>query len=259
LGRLPVRRGLCRAAVTSPSPVAPRVSQDIQRGFSILWDSQRKSADGEYYARDYMSAELAPYDPDLALKLTEEPDGTVPDRTLQLTIMRLAEMRPAKAAEWAAARRWDVTCTRPLHRVSGGGGGPGPAGLTSRRATWTGPNHDECWSISSPGSRSSCRLRLGGLGTDAMLQQLTPHAVAAKQGVMIAARWRRWWRMAKEAGWIRRWRTQAGGRILAERCESDQDASYDLGPAYQSCCSSNRRQGTSRIGAYATAARSVSR
>jgi len=176
-------------------PTTPLVSQDLQRGFSLLWDSQRKSADGEYYARDYMSAELAPYDPDLALKLTEEPDGTVPDRTLQLTIMKLAEMRPARAVEWAPARL-DLIRDAALRSQTALYLGLAVAGedreLAARLYQQAKSNVDlvrplpeECWSdLFTRVSLVALAGRLGEPDTEVMLQQLvaSASAVAAKQG-----------------------------------------------------------------------------
>lgn len=79
-------------------------STDIQRGYAILADILKRSAGARYYARNWLPAELAPYDPDLALKLVQTAGESVPDEALSGIVGIAAEADPTRAAAWAPAK-----------------------------------------------------------------------------------------------------------------------------------------------------------
>jgi len=84
-------------------PAKPIASSDIQRGYAILKEAWEASAGTEYYARESLAAELAPYDADLALKLTT-PDGLTADRALSGVLSAVVDADPVRGTEWAAPR-----------------------------------------------------------------------------------------------------------------------------------------------------------
>jgi hypothetical protein len=57
-----------------------------------------------FYARDWLPAEVAPYDPDLALKLASGADGKVTDIALNTIISALVQVNSARAIEWAPGK-----------------------------------------------------------------------------------------------------------------------------------------------------------
>jgi hypothetical protein len=87
--------------ITSLEPITS--PEDLQRGYAILETVRRESKGKNYSMRDYLSTELAAYDPDLALKLASG-DGPTSDMELSFIIARLAQHDPARAAKWAAPR-----------------------------------------------------------------------------------------------------------------------------------------------------------
>jgi len=95
-------------AGSSPAQIVLREPEplkggNIAWGFAILEEALRKSGKTGYYAGRYLAAELAPYDPDFALRLAQEPGGRVADSSLSIAIFRLQEVNPEKALEWAPA------------------------------------------------------------------------------------------------------------------------------------------------------------
>ena len=86
------------------TPVKPLPGEDVERGYAILEEIWKDSEGTNYYARGHVPTELAPYAPDLALRLARGPDGKVSGETLAGIISVLAEVNPARAAEWAPSR-----------------------------------------------------------------------------------------------------------------------------------------------------------
>jgi len=65
--------------------------ENISKAYSILERVWTETKDTKYYARGWLPLELAPYAPDLALKLAAEKDGSVSDFTLASAISIHAE------------------------------------------------------------------------------------------------------------------------------------------------------------------------
>jgi hypothetical protein len=84
--------------------IGPAARGDVPRGYAILEELYKQSKGTSYYARMNVPAELAAYDPDLALKLATDVDGKVSDFVLSGIIWAIAETNPAKAAEWAPSK-----------------------------------------------------------------------------------------------------------------------------------------------------------
>src|SRR5205823_1715788 len=73
-----------------------------RRAYSILERVWAETKDTKYYARGWLPLELAPYAPDLTLKLAVEKDGSVSDFTLASAISLHAEANGKNAGKWAA-------------------------------------------------------------------------------------------------------------------------------------------------------------
>ena len=84
---------------------------DLERGFEILQLVVYQSRGTAYSTRDFLPAELAPYDPDLALELAEL-DGKASDDELAVIISTLGLRDPARAGEWAPARLQQIKDVR---------------------------------------------------------------------------------------------------------------------------------------------------
>lgn len=81
-------------------PLKPLASNDVSRAYDIL-DDLWATTEGSKYYRDNIPTALAPYDPDLAIKLVARKDGTLDDGILSRIIANFAQANPARAAAWA--------------------------------------------------------------------------------------------------------------------------------------------------------------
>jgi hypothetical protein len=100
----------------APAPLLP--SSDILRGFAILIDVKRAAVGTDYYAIDSLPGELAAYDPDLALRLAQGPDGTVPPQALAGVIFQLADRDPARALTWAPPHLAQLSRSDPMSLIA---------------------------------------------------------------------------------------------------------------------------------------------
>lgn len=83
------------------TPVERAAPGDIQRGYAILEEAWKESEGKDYWVRRYVPLELAPYDPDLALKMAEGADENTRDFVLAGTIATQAKIDPRRAAAWS--------------------------------------------------------------------------------------------------------------------------------------------------------------
>jgi protocatechuate 3,4-dioxygenase beta subunit len=108
------------AVAITLAPALPLPSSDILRGFAILLEVQRAAAGTDYYAIDSLPVELAAYDPDLALRLAQGPDGTVPSQALAGVIFQLADRDPARALKWAPPHLAQLSRSDPMSLIAVG-------------------------------------------------------------------------------------------------------------------------------------------
>ncbi len=86
------------------APMKPAEDHDVLRAFALLSEVWRKSKGADYYARENLPGEIAPYDPDLALRLVQGTEGQSHDYAVMMAIYALAETDPARALAWAQPR-----------------------------------------------------------------------------------------------------------------------------------------------------------
>ena len=102
--------GETRATIPGASPTVrleamkPAGDQDLVRGFAVLAEVERKSQGKDYYARESLPTELAPYDPDLALRLVPDTKGPEHDYALAGVIFTLAQTESTRALAWGSPR-----------------------------------------------------------------------------------------------------------------------------------------------------------
>ncbi len=77
---------------------------NVAKAYKILHDVWQASEQTSYYARMSLPVELAPYHPDLLLKLAAGKDSTVHDHVLMGAIAALAEANPALAGTWGPSQ-----------------------------------------------------------------------------------------------------------------------------------------------------------
>lgn len=99
MGQTRAAAGGLSVQVTISMPQQP-ASSDIAWGFAILEEALRKSGGTDYYARRHLAQELAPYDPDFALRLVGESGAGAPDDQVYLIILTLLELNPERALDW---------------------------------------------------------------------------------------------------------------------------------------------------------------
>lgn len=85
------------------APLKLPPSHDTQRAYEIL-DDLWATTEGDAYHRSIIPATLAPFAPDLALKMAAKQDGSVDDAILSRIIIDYARADPAHAAQWAMPR-----------------------------------------------------------------------------------------------------------------------------------------------------------
>jgi protocatechuate 3,4-dioxygenase beta subunit len=100
MGQTRAAAGGLSVQITISMPQQP-VSSDVAWGFAILEEALRKSGGAGYYARRHLAQELAPYDPDFALRLVGESGSGVPDDQVLLIVLTLLEVNPERALDWA--------------------------------------------------------------------------------------------------------------------------------------------------------------
>ncbi len=90
---------LCAAALSSSA----QTNQDnIRKAYAVLERVWNESRETKYYARGWLPLELAPYAPDLTLKLAAEKDGSVSDFTLASAVSIHSETNGKTSDKWAA-------------------------------------------------------------------------------------------------------------------------------------------------------------
>ncbi len=82
-----------------PRKPLPLPGNDLRRGYAILASVAQESAGTAYYARQSLTADLAAYAPDLALKLAQEMGRDQQD-ALNEAISALSEVNPTRAKDW---------------------------------------------------------------------------------------------------------------------------------------------------------------
>ena len=87
-----------------PLVLATAKPSDLACGYAILEDVLKQSKGTKYYARRSLPFTLAPYDPDLAMKLAAQTEDGDKDWMLGAMIEQLAETDPARAVAWAPAQ-----------------------------------------------------------------------------------------------------------------------------------------------------------
>lgn len=85
----------------TPLKVLP--AHATQRAYEIL-DDLWATTEGDKYYRNHIPATLAPFDPDMALKLATRQDGSVDDSILSQVIIDYARADPERAVQWAPTR-----------------------------------------------------------------------------------------------------------------------------------------------------------
>ncbi|MBV9468211.1 MAG: carboxypeptidase regulatory-like domain-containing protein, partial [Abitibacteriaceae bacterium] len=82
------------------NPVKPLPGNDVQRAYDILDELWATTEGGKYY-RDNIPTAIAPYNPDLAVKLASRKDGSIDDGILSNIITTFAKANPTRAGDWA--------------------------------------------------------------------------------------------------------------------------------------------------------------
>ena len=86
------------AAPETAETLTAKVPENVQRGFEILQRVRRESKDKDYSMRASLSAELAPYDVNLASQLAGD-EGATADMENAFVVSRLAQRDPQRAAQ----------------------------------------------------------------------------------------------------------------------------------------------------------------
>ncbi|MDQ3815244.1 MAG: carboxypeptidase regulatory-like domain-containing protein, partial [Armatimonadota bacterium] len=116
-GQVKVRTGGAPVEI-SLTAWKPPASRDIQRGYAILEAIFKQSAGTKYDSREMIPMMLAPYDPELTLKLARGTAGDVSDSTLSAIISIAVEANPVGALEWALRLLEEVQDTRIMMKNS---------------------------------------------------------------------------------------------------------------------------------------------